>query len=713
MSSCSTPKQTKRTGSHICFGMLRDIQIPIDPVQDPQCILFGEILRQTKVFASLELSTTERPTWTGVIPISELQQKMIIAAETVPKLASKVTCMMSILVSEPRPIGKTLAKELARHHLFLQHPDAKPDDLEYDNPQYLSLVGVPCLDLDEINDISAVLGNLPQQAFHKEVEIDQCICTELKCHQRTAVNFIVSREQAQSENKNKLWRLERGNTGERVYKHIITGSESLGATDIRGGILADDMGLGKTLSMIASIVASLPCEQTVRIDDDKSDINVAKQCLIPVTSTLIIVPSLHVIPGALKHYKYHGPGRSIPLDPPTSDHIKAGVSVLNRNHWHRLILDEAHVIRNSSTKQFNAILSLSATIRWCMTGTKTNYRKPKLLLAAISLRREMSTVFPAPGVTSISHRLSLSDNELRAYEALIQACERQVKAAANTSSKRKESRTMLTAMLRWSMFCNTGLRSQFIGGKDACLTPEEVVTMLQQGGKNMCSEDILSFCRHLECEECAHPPSGLSTGENPRGPQISLTLTPGDPMEDVRTTTEQGSGPPIDVYPSKLLTLLADIEEHYSEDKIIAFTFWRQSLDLIGQMFNEKGIVFCRVDGMMAPIERQAALEEFQRNSAVRVFLMTIGTGAMGLNNLSVASQIHILEPQWNPSVESQAIARALRWGQGKKVFVIRYIVKGAVEEDIAKGQLRKMELSSTGSELQESQYTHSNLCVS
>lgn len=51
------------------------------------------------------------------------------------------------------------------------------------------------------------------------------------------------------------------------------------------------------------------------------------------------------------------------------------------------------------------------------------------------------------------------------------------------------------------------------------------------------------------------------------------------------------------------------------------------------------------------------------------------------LNNLSVASRVHILEPQWNPSVESQAIGRALRWGQGKKIFVIRYVMEGTVEK--------------------------------
>lgn len=46
-----------------------------------------------------------------------------------------------------------------------------------------------------------------------------------------------------------------------------------------------------------------------------------------------------------------------------------------------------------------------------------------------------------------------------------------------------------------------------------------------------------------------------------------------------------------------------------------------------------------------------------------------------------MASRVHILEPQWNPSIENQAIGRVLRIGQDKKVSVVRYIVQGTIEE--------------------------------
>jgi hypothetical protein len=51
------------------------------------------------------------------------------------------------------------------------------------------------------------------------------------------------------------------------------------------------------------------------------------------------------------------------------------------------------------------------------------------------------------------------------------------------------------------------------------------------------------------------------------------------------------------------------------------------------------------------------------------------------LNNLSIASRIYLLEPQWNPSVESQAIGRIFRLGQERPVTVIRYIMDKTIEE--------------------------------
>ena len=49
----------------------------------------------------------------------------------------------------------------------------------------------------------------------------------------------------------------------------------------------------------------------------------------------------------------------------------------------------------------------------------------------------------------------------------------------------------------------------------------------------------------------------------------------------------------------------------------------------------------------------------------------------------AVATRIYILEPQWNPFIELQAMARAQRLGQTKQVIAIRYITENTIESVI------------------------------
>ncbi|KAJ6086757.1 helicase [Penicillium canescens] len=77
----------------------------------------------------------------------------------------------------------------------------------------------------------------------------------------------------------------------------------------------------------------------------------------------------------------------------------------------------------------------------------------------------------------------------------------------------------------------------------------------------------------------------------------------------------------------------------------------------------------------------------------IPVLIMTTGTGAFGLNLQSV-NRVFIVEPQWNPSVEDQAISRAIRLGQEQQVVVIRYCVKNSIEEDMCTQQTHKLKIS-------------------
>jgi SNF2 family DNA or RNA helicase len=111
-----------------------------------------------------------------------------------------------------------------------------------------------------------------------------------------------------------------------------------------------------------------------------------------------------------------------------------------------------------------------------------------------------------------------------------------------------------------------------------------------------------------------------------------------------------------------------------------------------------------QIDGSLSTRRRDEVLAKFHQPHN-NVLLMTLGTGAVGFVssfltplwiislvktytntkhcrlNLTVANRVHIIEPQWNPTVESQAIGRVMRIGQQKQVYVTRYIVKNSIEE--------------------------------
>ncbi|KAH8733177.1 P-loop containing nucleoside triphosphate hydrolase protein, partial [Phaeosphaeriaceae sp. PMI808] len=115
----------------------------------------------------------------------------------------------------------------------------------------------------------------------------------------------------------------------------------------------------------------------------------------------------------------------------------------------------------------------------------------------------------------------------------------------------------------------------------------------------------------------------------------------------------------------------------------IIFTCWTRTLDLIQHYLNNAGLEsqqFQRIDGECPTSKRERILEDFARSPNLRILIMTTGTGAVGLN-LATANRVFIVEPQWNPSVENQAIARALRLGQKQPVLVTRYVVDGTVEQ--------------------------------
>lgn len=142
----------------------------------------------------------------------------------------------------------------------------------------------------------------------------------------------------------------------------------------------------------------------------------------------------------------------------------------------------------------------------------------------------------------------------------------------------------------------------------------------------------------------------------------------------------------------KIMELLKDITLRRPREKILIFSLWTSFLDLMAIPVEDARIGFTRYDGYMKPDNRDAAVRVFMEDPKIQVMLISLTAGNAGLN-LTAAQHVIIVEPFWNPYTEEQAIDRAHRIGQTKRVCVYRMIVPDTIEERIQELQRVKRRL--------------------
>ncbi|MFN8354646.1 MAG: SNF2-related protein [Spirosomataceae bacterium] len=125
--------------------------------------------------------------------------------------------------------------------------------------------------------------------------------------------------------------------------------------------------------------------------------------------------------------------------------------------------------------------------------------------------------------------------------------------------------------------------------------------------------------------------------------------------------------------------------------KILIFSQFVKHLDVFRQHLDAEQIRYAYLDGNTQ--DRQGQVELFQKDESVKIFLISLKAGGLGLN-LTAAEYVFILDPWWNPAIESQAVDRAHRIGQEKTVFTYKFITKNSVEEKILALQKNKLRLA-------------------
>ena len=140
---------------------------------------------------------------------------------------------------------------------------------------------------------------------------------------------------------------------------------------------------------------------------------------------------------------------------------------------------------------------------------------------------------------------------------------------------------------------------------------------------------------------------------------------------------------------AKLERLLEVLEEHREEGrKVVIFSYFLDSLEACRNVTETVGTIH----GGVSPAEREEIIERFRAAPPGAVLLGQIVAAGVGLN-LQCASAVILLEPQLKPALEAQAIARAHRMGQTRRILVHRLLAAGTIDARLRQRLAEKAEL--------------------
>ncbi|KAJ1405240.1 Zinc finger, RING-type [Sesbania bispinosa] len=606
------------------------------------------------------------------------------------------------------------------------------------------------------------------------------IKSELLQHQKEALGWLVHREN--SVDLPPFWE-QRDAIFVNVLTNFLTDSRP---EPLRGGIFADAMGLGKTLTLL-SLIAFDKWEKmesgnkkrkrllASSSDDDSLEMETEGTLVIcppSVISTWVLQLEEHTHHGALKTYMYYGDRRTRKAkELKQYDLVLTTYSTLavelpyctpvNMLKWRRIILDEAHTIKNINAAQSRAVIELKAKRRWAVTGTPIQngsfdlyslmaflhfepfsvksywqrlVQRPlnqgkdggltrlQVLMGAISLRRtkEMALV-GLPPKTVETYYIALSCEERRRYDEVkeeVKALLIQYEEDRNTLVNGYSA--ILSMILRLRQICTdyalcpSNFKSHLLPSsdiEDVSKNPEllqALVRVLQDGDDFDCpicisppTDIIITCCAHIFCRDCILKTLKRS---NPRCPLCRRSLSESDlfsaPPEtpEVDITKQSSSETRVSTKVSTLIKLLTESRDQHPTVKSVVFSQFRKLLVFLEEPLKEAGFKTLRLDGSMNAKHRARVIEQFQVSGKDEPMVLLASLKASSLGiNLTAASRVYLMEPWWNPGVEEQAMDRVHRIGQKEDVKVVRFVALNSIEEKILMLQEKKKELAEEG----------------
>jgi SNF2 family DNA or RNA helicase len=134
---------------------------------------------------------------------------------------------------------------------------------------------------------------------------------------------------------------------------------------------------------------------------------------------------------------------------------------------------------------------------------------------------------------------------------------------------------------------------------------------------------------------------------------------------------------------AKISRIISDIQNAVEQDeKVIVFSQYTETIRQISEKLKSEKVRNVTLTGADDMHERQKAIDGFQNDENIKVFIANIKAGGIGIN-LTEASIVIFADMDWSPEIHNQAEDRAHRIGQEGTVNVYYYICPGTIEDDI------------------------------
>ncbi|KAK4464980.1 SNF2 family N-terminal domain-containing protein [Cladorrhinum samala] len=696
----------------------------------------------------------------------------------------------------PLEIADDLGKTLQELDLYLQDPVHSHMRLPYHNPHLFGpkegpnlldqLESNPTVTTETLSPVDILAQFVTSNEELEEIPGSPLLRTPLLSHQRRGLAFMSRREAGWNLFPAGLdiWSKELDAHGDTLYVNNVTNEVHRNAPPIfKGGLLGDRMGLGKTLAILALIAH----DKGTKSEQPRG----GNPTLIVVPPTLIHSweeqMTLHYVKGTMKWRRHHGSHRITSHGDVISHDIiicsyptlarewkeNRETSVIFQHIWQRVVLDEAHHIKNAASLTAKATFALKSEKRWAVTATPIQNRLTELvslfqflqvfpysdkavfeshisslwsmgqpeqalqrlkqLLGFIMLRRSANAItLPDRHDRRVTVELDARGRE-QYDKARLQAIRRLDDAffSQNTSLGFMNALSKISTL---RMICNLGeIDSTIVENTEApvrecqeALAKSDVwdqrtaTAMLHefpslgipytcvncklniegsQGGPTTQIMVLLTQCLSLWCPNCVFEASSLDATADTyctcqtacARAQVPLSptfMSEAQPVHAIALEARRGKQ-----YPAKIRALLADLNSIDPDIKSIVFSFWKSTLDLVKLALSDHGIECLQIDGTVSNKTRPQVLDKFRHDPNCRVLLLSLSCGAVGLN-LTAASRAYLMEPQWNPAIEEQALARVHRLGQTREVTTIRFVVDKTIEQFVLELQEKKRDFS-------------------